>query len=202
MWWMLRKGVEGLSVITPALVLGPRPGSDQPAARRFREREGEDTGIFCRLSLHLVGVCCRKHGVRVIARNGDVPRRAQRYRPQLRPFFLFPATNAFHQSAHAPGPLHALGAKSSMIDVDGAHVAAHAFISPLLNAATAPLIAAITPLVSAAELIAGTDKSTIVAVSVTMTGLQIFKAFSSRSRLGERQLSRRSVSCVAAAPLL
>ena len=69
-----------------------------------------------------------------------------------------------------------------MIDTDGAHAAAHAFISPLLNAPTAPLIVAITPLVSDAEPTAGTDKSAIAAVSVTMTGLQIFNAISLRSR--------------------
>jgi hypothetical protein len=51
-----------------------------------------------------------------------------------------------------------------MIDVVEAHAADHAFISPLLNAATAPLIVAITLLVSDAEQTAGTDKSTIAAL--------------------------------------
>jgi hypothetical protein len=65
-----------------------------------------------------------------------------------------------------------------MIDVVEAHAVDHAFISPLLNAATAPLIVAITLLVSDAEQIAGTDKSAIAALRVTMTGLQIFNWFS------------------------
>jgi hypothetical protein len=65
-----------------------------------------------------------------------------------------------------------------MIDADGAQAAVHVCISPLLNAATAPLIVAITPLVSDAEQIAGTDRSAMAAVRVTMAGLQMFIAFS------------------------
>jgi hypothetical protein len=63
-----------------------------------------------------------------------------------------------------------------MIDAGGAHAAVHAFLSPLLNAATAPLIVAITPLALDAGQTAGTDKSAIAAVRVAV--LQIFNAFS------------------------
>jgi hypothetical protein len=65
-----------------------------------------------------------------------------------------------------------------MTDAGEAHAPAHAFMSPLLNAATAPSIVAITALVFDAQQIAGTDKSAIAAVRATMAGLRIFNAFS------------------------
>jgi hypothetical protein len=65
-----------------------------------------------------------------------------------------------------------------MIEAGEAHAASHAFISPVLNAATAPSIVAVTPLVSDAEQIAGTETSAIAAVRVTMVAVRIFKASS------------------------
>jgi hypothetical protein len=65
-----------------------------------------------------------------------------------------------------------------MIEADEAHAAVHAFISPLLNAATAPSIVAITPLASDAEQTAGADKRAIAAVRVMMAAHELFNAFS------------------------
>jgi hypothetical protein len=69
-----------------------------------------------------------------------------------------------------------------MMDAGESHAATHPFISPLLNAATAWSIAAVTPPVSDAEQSAGTDKSAIAAARATMVGLQIFNEFPSTSK--------------------
>jgi hypothetical protein len=65
-----------------------------------------------------------------------------------------------------------------MIHADAAQAAVHAFISRLLNAATAPLIVAITPLAPDAEQTVGTNKNAIAAARATTAGLKIFNAFS------------------------
>jgi hypothetical protein len=97
--------------------------------------------------------------------------------PHESPLFLLNASNAFIQSEHAVGPLHALGGKTSMMDAGESHAALQRFASCPLNAATAPLTVAITPLVSDGAQSAGTGKSAMAAVRATMADLQMFNAF-------------------------